>query len=282
MQVRLASEAAPGRTENEDHAFQTGPLVAVLDGVTAPPGIDTGCIHGPAWYVSRLTARLTEVASACSDDPLADNLAEAIRRVRGDHGNRCDLNNPATPAATVCLVRDSGQTLDYLILSDTTLVTERAGQVQIFTDPRFREAVAQLRRVPVMSDYAIGDSDQAAPVPQTINRKYQLTNQPGGYWISAANPDAAHQAMIGSLPLTGKDRVRRAALLTDGTSCAVDEYAFLDWAELLDLLTEQGPKELIRRVRLAENADPEGHAHPRYKRHDDATAALCIFDKESR
>jgi hypothetical protein len=279
MRVRLASEPAPGHTENEDHAFQAGPLVAVLDGVTAPPGFDTGCVHGPAWYTRRLTARLTGVAAESPNDSLAENLAEAIRRVRGDHDNRCDLDNPATPAATVCLVRDSGETLDYLILSDSTLVTERAEQVQVFTDTRFHEAVAELRRLAVTEDYAIGSAEQGARMRQTLTRKHELTNQPDGYWVAAANPDAAHQAVAGSLPLTGKTRVRRAALLTDGASAAVDDYAFLDWAELLELLTEQGPEELIRRVRLAEDADRDGRAHPRYKRHDDASAALCVFDK---
>ncbi|MEV1286636.1 hypothetical protein [Micromonospora sp. NPDC049679] len=273
------SEPAPGHAENEDHAFHAGPIVAVLDGVTVLPGTDTGCVHGPAWYVRRLGSRLTEVAEESPTAPLADSLAEAIRRVRGDHGDRCDLDNPATPAATVCLVRDTGQTLDYLILSDSTLVTERAGQVQIFTDTRFHKVVAELRRDAVTEDYAIGSSEQAARMRQTVTRKHEFTNQPDGYWVAAADPDAAHQAVIGSLPLTGKTRVRRAALLTDGASCAVDDYAFMDWAELLELVTEQGPEELIRRVRLAEDADRDGYAQPRFKRHDDATVALCTFDK---
>jgi hypothetical protein len=55
----------------------------------------------------------------------------------------------------------------------------------------------------------------------------------------------------------------------------------MDWRGLLDLLTGRGPDELIRRVRAAESADRAGHSQPRYKRHDDATAALCLLERDT-
>jgi hypothetical protein len=67
--------------------------------------------------------------------------------------------------------------------------------------------------------------------------------------------------------------------LTDGAWCAIEPFGLFDWAGALDLLAEYGPAELIRRVRAAECADRDGTAQPRYKRHDDATAAICIFDR---
>lgn len=276
--VILASEAAPGHAENEDSALQYGHLVAVFDGVTAPPGIDTGCVHGPAWYVRRLTARLIEAATAHPAGSLADTLAEAIRRVRDDHGGRCDLTNPTTPAATACLVRDAGGHLDYLLLADCTLVLEHGDRVDAITDDRFEIAVTELRQVALAPGAPIGSSERAARLREIVARKGALTNQPGGYWVAAANPAAAHHAITGTLPLTGPNRVRRAALLTDGASCAVEHYRLMDWAGLLDLLTDQGPDELIRRIRQAEDADPDGLAYPRHKRHDDATVAFCVFD----
>ncbi|GAB1689713.1 hypothetical protein [Krasilnikovia sp. M28-CT-15] len=69
-------------------------------------------------------------------------------------------------------------------------------------------------------------------------------------------------------------------MLTDGASAAVDQYQLLDWRGLLDVLTDHGPHELIRRVREAETADGDGHARRRYKRHDDASAALCLFEED--
>jgi hypothetical protein len=272
MRVRLASEPAPGRPENEDGVLHVGSLVGVLDGVTALPDLDSGCVHTPAWYVRRLTDRLAQVAGERPDSTLADTLAEAIQRVRVDHDGRCDLGNPATPAATVCLVRAASDQLDYLVLADCSLVVDQGDTVTALTDRRFGDAVAELRSQAV----AVG---ARAPAGQPLIRKYELINQPHGYWIAAANPEAARQAVTGTLPLTGPEPVRRLALLTDGASCAVDRYALMDWPQLLDVLTDHGPKDLIRQIRQAENANPTGAEHPRYKCHDDATAALCIFEE---
>ncbi|HEY8533808.1 MAG TPA: hypothetical protein VIL44_08060 [Micromonospora sp.] len=273
MRVRLASHAAPGHAENEDAAVHHGTFVGVFDGVTALPGVPSGCAHGPAWYVRRLTTRLIEVVTEAPEAALADTLAEAIRRVNGDHGGRCDLANPATPAATVCLVRVDGEELEFLILSDSTLVVDFGGRVQAITDDRFARVVAELRGGEVR-----GSSSERDATLRSVNvRKHERTNRPGGYWVAAATPEAAYHAVTGRLPLRGDEAVRRAALLTDGASCAVDEYRLMDWPELLDLLTTHGPEELIRRVRAVEASDPDRSVYPRSKRHDDATAAICIF-----
>jgi hypothetical protein len=42
-------------------------------------------------------------------------------------------------------------------------------------------------------------------------------------------------------------------------------------------MQQHGPKEVISRVREVEHADPIGIRWPRYKRSDDATAALCLM-----
>ncbi|WP_307834526.1 hypothetical protein [Paractinoplanes lichenicola] len=241
--------------------------------MTKPSNIDTGCVHGPAWYVRRLVARLHDVAALSPSAPLASMLAEGIDRVRPDHDGACDLANPATPAATVCLVRAIGSTLDYLILSDCTLVIDQGDSVTALTDERFARVIARLRQ------RALADGTVTGPIVGQTPGKYALTNQPDGYWIAGATPAAAHEAVTGTLPLHGSDRVRQAALLTDGTSCAVDPYQLLDWRQLIDVLVDDGPHELIRRVRQAENGDPAADRYPRYKRHDDATAALCLFEE---
>jgi hypothetical protein len=254
MEVRLASVAAPGQPANEDQAFATGGLVGVLDGVTAPAGVDTGCVHGPAWYARRLATRLVEAYGRVAGTPPADLLAQAIDAVRGDHGGDCDLTCPRTPAATVCLVDVAKDEARYLVLADTTLLLETGTGVQMVSDRRANRL-------------STGDS--------TVD-KSRYTNRPGGYWVAAAVPEAAYEAVTGSVPLRGPPAVRRVALLTDGAARAVEAFALLDWAGLLDLLSSQGPAELIRRVRAAEAAD-DRPARPGHKRHDDATAVLCAF-----
>jgi hypothetical protein len=277
MDVSYASEPAPDAPTNEDHILHTGPVVAVFDGVSAPAGLDTGCVHSTSWYVHRLADRLAEALSASPEADLRRSLATAIGRVRNDHGGRCDLGHPGTPAASLCILRQGSDTLDYLILSDCTLVTDQAGRTERHTDSRFTTAMADIRANALTGDAPIGGPAHAAQVRRATQQRQQRMNRPGGYWIAAADPDAAAHSLAGQLPLHGPKRVRRAALLTDGAADAVDRYHLITWPDLLDWLSEHGPHELIHRVREAERADTTGYATPRYKRHDDATAVLCLF-----
>ena len=279
MRVRSASVPAPGRIENEDHVFQYGDLVGVLDGATVPEGFDTGCVHGPAWYVRRLAARAAVAAAERPAAALVGNLAAAILAVRADHGGQCDLDHPGTPSATVCLLRHRGDHLDYLVLCDSPLVLDRGERIEVISDDRLAAAMAELR------DQADGvarpgaEADRATRFRRAVTLQRTRMNQTHGYWVAAANPDAAFHALSGSRPLTGPQRVRRAALLTDGASRAVQPLGLVDWRGLLDVLGSVGPGELIRRVRSAE-ADA-GRRSAGVKRHDDATVVLCEFDEDA-
>jgi hypothetical protein len=275
MEVRFATEAAPGRPVNEDAAFAVGSLVAVFDGVTQPVGLDTGCVHEPAWFVQRLVARLIEVHLAQPAESLRPLLASAIEAVRSDHGGGCDLSHPGTPAASVAMLRDLGDRVEYLVLADAVAVIDHAGAVVVVADRRFEHTIAAVRQAALVPG-AIGTDDHAVRIRRSTEQKWRHTNQPGGYWIAGADPQAAFEAV------TGSSHADRAALLTDGASCAVESFGLLHWASALDLLTSRGPAELIRQVRTAERADMNGWTQPRYKRHDDATAAVCLFDREKR
>jgi hypothetical protein len=276
MQVWSASDPAPGQPENEDQVFRCGPLVGVLDGATVPRGFDTGCVHGPAWYARRLTARIAVAAADRPSDPLTGSLAVAIRAVRADHGGRCDLDHPGTPSSTVCLLRHGGDHLDYLVLCDSPLLVDRGDQVQVVSDDRLARTMTATIGSTTSGD--VPRVDPAARFRRAVTVQRRRMNRSDGYWVAAADPEAAYRAVVGSLPLTGPVRVRRAALLSDGASRAVDLFGLLDWRGLLDLLSDRGPGELIRRVRRAECADGDRRRHPRTKRHDDATAVLCHFD----
>jgi hypothetical protein len=55
-------------------------------------------------------------------------------------------------------------------------------------------------------------------------------------------------------------------------------FGLATWEELLALLDESGPDELVRQVRAAEAVDPDGRQWPRTKRSDDATAVYLVID----
>ncbi|MCM0676293.1 hypothetical protein NCC78_16570 [Micromonospora phytophila] len=274
MRVRSASAPAPGRPVNEDLVFRFGPLVGLLDGATVPEGFDTGCAHGPSWYVRHLAARLGVAEAARPGATLMSNLAAAILAVRADHGDGCDLDHPGTPSSTVCLLRDGGDQVDYLVLCDSPLVLDDGSRISVVTDDRLDTAMAELRAT--VAALPAGSGDRATRFRQAVGVQRERMNRTHGYWVAAADPDAAYHAVTGTLPLRGPGALRRAALLSDGASAVVEQFGLLDWAGLLEVASAEGPAALIGRVRAAERDHPD-----RLRRHkpaDDASAVLCEFD----
>ncbi|MET7966785.1 hypothetical protein [Micromonospora sp. NPDC005305] len=273
MRVRSASDPAPGRLENEDLVFRIGPLVGVLDGATVPEGFDTGCVHGPAWYVRHLAARIGLAVAARPAATLMSSLAAAILAVRADHGGDCDLDHPGTPSSTVCLLREGGDQVDYLVLCDSPLVLDTGDRIDVVSDDRLDTALADLRRTAAaLPDGAV---DAATRFHRAVTVQRSRMNRTHGYWAAASDPDAAYHAVTGTLPLRGPGALRRAALLSDGASCAVEQFGLFDWAGLLDVTAAEGPEGLIDRVRAAERDHPDRLR--RHKRTDDASAVLCEF-----
>ncbi|GIJ75654.1 hypothetical protein SAMN05443287_11463 [Micromonospora phaseoli] len=300
MRVRSASAPPPGRGVNEDLVFRFGPLVGVLDGATVPEGFDTGCVHGPQWYVRHLAARLGLAEAARPAATLVSNLAAAILAIRADHGGQCDLDHPGTPASSVCLLRDGGDQVDYLVLCDSPLVLDTGGRVDVVIDDRLAASMARLgattgttgttaitAAITTAGTTAIttaaappesaGSAEWANRFRHAVTRQREQMNRTNGYWVAAADPEAAYHAIVGTLPLRGPDALRRAVLLTDGASAAVEEFGLFDWTGLLDMVTIAGPGVLIDRVRAAERDHPE-----RLRRHkpaDDASAVYCEFTR---
>src|SRR4029453_5882978 len=160
----------------------------------------------------------------------------------------------------------------YLALADATLLLDTSEGLKVVTDERVNQLPGKER-----------DAANQVPVGSALKlrRRVQLTralrrarNRPGGYWVAAADPQAASQAGTGPLP---SKNLHRAVRLSCGASRLVALFELATWEELLALLEENGPDELVRQVRAAEAADPEGRQWPRTKRSDDATAVYLVL-----
>lgn len=244
MQVTYVSEGAPGGV-NEDFVIAGERFVVVLDGATQRD--ESGCVHDVPWLVSRLGTELGVGMATGADVSLVAVLAGAIERVCAMHVETCDLSHPSSPSSTVALLRRRGDTLDYLVPCDSVVVVEtKDGEVRAITD----DATSQL------PGYG----------PEDVRR---VRNQPGGFWVASTKPEAAEQAIVGSVPVA---EVRRVALMTDGVSRLVERYGW-SWAKLMDLVEGEGAAAAVRAVRDAELATAPGAY--RGKSHDDATIAVC-------
>jgi hypothetical protein len=153
-------------------------------------------------------------------------------------------------------------------------VLDAGGQVSVVSDERLDTAMAELRDT--AAGLPGGGADPMTRFRHAVLSQRERMNRTHGYWVAAADPDAAYHAVTGTLPLRGPGALRRAALLSDGASCAVEQFGLFDWARLLDVTAAEGPEGLIGRVRAAERDHPDRLR--RHKRTDDASVVFCEFD----
>lgn len=263
--MRSAFATEPGNPDqpNEDWALVSPGLAVVLDGATART--DTGCVHGVAWFAHQLGGAI--VASAATRaNSLAGCLATAIDRVARLHP-QCNLTHPGTPSAAVGVIRLVGDQLEYLVLGDISVcLANSSGHIQVVTDDRVSATARRAREE--AGTFAIGSTEQAEALVRMKKAELAARNKPGGYWVAANDPTAAEHAITGSVR---RDDIADLAVLTDGATRIVDPFKLMDWAGVFRVLREQGPAELIRRVRGAESSDPDGQKWARNKRSDDAT-----------
>jgi Protein phosphatase 2C len=247
VQISHATQAAPGRI-NEDCVVAGPDWAVVLDGATAPGGVDSGCVHDVAWLVRGLAGALSARLTAAVDVPLTDLLADSIEQVRASHAGTCDLANPDSPSSTVAVTRWRGDAVDCLVLADSPImIGGRDGSLTLVTDDR----VAHL----------------PGGRPYTLEQVRAHRNRQGGFWVAGSLPDAAHQAVTASFP---RSDVEQVVMLTDGVTRLIEHYGY-DWPRLLATLRAEGPAHLIGLVRRAERDRPIPGAKP----HDDATALFA-------
>jgi hypothetical protein len=270
MQVTLASRRSPEATSNEDFIAATPGVVVVIDGASVPAGLGTGCIHGTAWFARRLGAQLLALLTSQGDHSPADSLARAIADVAALHADTCDLNHPGSPSATVAILREQPETVDFLVLGDTTVLLEEPTGIRIVTDDRLENVAAVQHSA--MHQHATGSADHDSSFAELVTEQRRHRNHPDGFWVASTDPTAAQHALTDTGP---RDGPKRAAVLSDGATRLVDRFGLLDWPSFLDVLAKQGPDAIIQQVRAAEDSDPDGRRWPRGKRHDDASAAFC-------
>jgi len=234
--------------DNEDYVVCGPDWAIVLDGATKSAGLDNGCLHSVAWLVHQFGSALSASLAGGAERPLADLAAYSIQAARDAHADTCDLANPDSPSSTLVVMRMRGASLDYLVLSDSTLVIEQAdGTLTVITDDRGM-------RLP-------------GPAPYQAEFVSSLRNKPGGFWVAGNDPAAAYEAISGSVNVAS---VKSIGMFTDGVT-RLNEWFGYSWAQIFGILHKVGPAHLIQLVRQAERAANVRLA----KRHHDATAVFA-------
>ena len=254
MEVSYVCQSASPLRPNDDFVLAAERFVIVLDGATAPVGVESGCVHDVPWLVAQLGMNLAGLLVRDPRAALVDILRDGIAATMADHGGTCDLGNPDSPSSTVAILRCGAEVVDYLVLGDSAVLIEH-GEGEL--------VVAHDDRTAYLDDYSVAG----------VSR---LRNTDEGFWIASNRPEAADKAVVGSVPLAD---VTRAALMTDGITRLAERYG-RSWLDLVDRLDECGPSQLVADVRAEELAVPPGTY--RGKLHDDVTVVFCRFSSELR
>jgi hypothetical protein len=269
LAVTVCSRPGAAAVENEDAHAASERAVAVVDGLTSPAGMSSGCTHGTAWFARSLAVELVVAAAVAADSDLRPALEHTLASIAARHRGTCDLTMPGTPSAAVGLLCGRGDRVDYLVLSDVTILVDCCDGPLAVTDDRCSQLLGtlpeQVMRLPG------GSPEREEQLVRLVTTQRGLRNVPGGYWVAGAIPEAARHAVVGSVE---RGSVRGAALLTDGAARLVDVFAAMNWAWAMESLRQRGPGSWIDETRRLEDSDPDMTRWPRLKSSDDATVAV--------
>jgi hypothetical protein len=262
--ARVETVEAPGTAgPSQDRIFTCRNAVVVLDGASSPePGGPDG-----GWMADTLGRTLAALLDELPELDLSDALHQALTTLRARHG----LVEGRSPSTTVSIVRWSDEYVDALVLGDSPVLVElQSGEIVPLIDDRLARLPERAQYEPLPRNHpAAKDRWQ-----QLIQYERSKRNQPDGYWIAEANPDAARHALTGRW---GRGQVSHALALTDGIADCVTVFQSLpDWRAVLDV-ARSDLRQLVAISERAEDSDPGGQRWPRTKHRDDKAAAFVAF-----
>lgn len=259
--VRTAARGG-GSRPTEDRIFRTDTAVILLDGASQP---DRSSLDG-GWYAETLGRTLRDHLVTRPDEDLTTLLAAGISAVAREF----QLRAGASPSATVSVVRWDERTVDVAVLGDSPVIARtRTGEVLLVRDDRLRHvARPQRRRLAAADGFLSAHPEQWRAL---VDAELAARNQPGGYWIAEADPNAATQARRQQWD---RGAVTAMLVMSDGVSAGVDRYGVPpDWPTAF-AIAEDDVGRLVDLVHDAEASDPEGKRWSRSKRHDDKSLAF--------
>jgi hypothetical protein len=109
------------------------------------------------------------------------------------------------------------------VLADSVIVLDLGGELHVISDDRV-EGAAQAQHDDALRA-PVGTAEHDQSVSRLVQTQQSLRNQPGGYWVAAADPAAASESLTGATHLS---EVRHVAVLSDGAARLV-KFGLAGW-----------------------------------------------------
>jgi hypothetical protein len=259
---------------NDDAFGHSDSAAVVLDGATSlgeplMPG-DSDAAWIAHFGARRLMAHLRD-----GDAPL-----DALRHALGDTHKSFDAlrRHPPkekwqTPSASMMLATAVPDGIETLLFGDCcAIVRHKDSRIEIVGeafDKRADESrrVAQLAKQMGLAPASGANRPEYLPALRAARNRINS----GRHWSfspDAQAADHAAQAHVAAAP----DAI--VLLATDGFLALASDYGRYTAHTLIEAALTKGLGALGDEVREIEEADPQGHKHPRFKKSDDATAVL--------
>lgn len=182
----LVDAASVGGSEhaNEDIWNMRHDVFWVLDGATAVDGSHRFTV---ADYVQILNEALYE--QAAGQDSLQQILRAAIQKI---------VDHPIAPAgysATVAMAKKTAVGWEWLVLGDAAVVVQTArAKPKLISDDRLALVAPSIR---AERRKVQGRPEEAERFEELSIELGLMRNTPEGFWVAAANPEAADHAICG-------------------------------------------------------------------------------------
>ena len=170
---------------------------------------------------------------------LLDVLEVAIRRVSGTPAGS------SGHSATVALCRRSPDGAEWAVLGDSAVLIRDGERTVLRQDNRLQRVAPELRRIKSGLVERRAPRAEVAEVTRQIRAcEEDLRNREGGFWVAAADPGAARQALHG-YGSAGAE----VLLMTDGVTDGLERSYWGSPADLLRDVRESGPEKTLSRFR---------------------------------
>lgn len=203
-------------------------------------------------------------------DPAAD-LRSVLRQAIAATAKDLDLIPGRSPSSTVTIIRQAGSDVECLTLGDNLVVFPDR---QVIDDRM--EQFGQQHRSRYQQRLREGhgyDEAHAQFLAQLQAEQIEHRNQPGGYWIAEATPEAADHAIVITKPA---EAASWAVIATDGAYEPMSHLGSNDWGTLAG--ANRVDLERLKHCQdWEDHQDPNGQLLPRAKVHDDKSVAALTF-----
>ncbi len=178
-----------------------------------------------------------------------------------------------TPAASMMFLADTADGFDALAFGDCVALVQRPGNTVEVVGEAFDKKASESRRVSELAKKAglapAGDLNRPEFITALRAARNRLNS--GSHWAFSPDPQAADHAAQSRI---AAPRGAIVLLASDGFLALASDYGRYTAHTLMDRAVARGLGILADELREIEDADPQGHKHPRFKKSDDATAVL--------